>query len=103
VRALKYKKTQLNRITEDARLSPNRRLLALILMMYFDSETAEEKDLTLFLLRNQFVTPRGARIYDDEDEAAVLENRVLEQEAQAGISEYLKKLTSKEDNVQDSD
>ena len=99
MRALKYKKTQLNRVIEDERLLPNRRLLALILMMYFDAEVGEEKELVLFLLRNQFLTPRGMRMYDDEDEAVKTENRALEYEAKNVLEQYLLKLASKEKDV----
>ena len=89
MRALKFKKAELNKITSDTRLSPNRRLLALTLMMYFDAEGPDEKAMMKGILDAEWIDKRGVKLYDQEDIAEQISQAKIEGEAAGKIKAVL--------------
>lgn len=86
----------LKKIIEDIRLSPNRRLLGELLLLWIELEDTEDKQFIYRLIENQFGSPtRSVKIEEEEFNSSV--KTKVEVEATETLKKYFSSV--KENNA----
>ena len=88
MKRLKWYKTVMNKVCLDERLSPNRRMMAGLIGMYMDADEGEEQKLMKAILLGEFVTGKGIKYFDKEDDNIAYQRELtkkLEKDADESI------------------